>query len=180
VPQNRVHDTVVDDERDDPHLALTLRTHQWVNFIDTLDKLCPTSAESTGVRALIPVGSSRGGMLALARPSSDGDLGLSSTRSPRDVRVRPVVPDEVLAGLRNVHDHEREELGWVEGLDRIARLPGAAVGAKDYSMFHVLVLLIVLAGAIICYSIGYGSGIVIFIIIGILFEALFWIHSIFG
>ena len=61
----------------------------------------------------------------------------------------------------------REELG------RIARLPGAAVGAKDCSMFHVLVLLIVLAGAIICYSIGYGSGIVVFIIAGIVFEAFF-------
>jgi len=45
--------------------------------------------------------------------------------------MRNILPDEVPAGLRNVHDDAGQELGRVEGLGRIARLPGAA-GAPEF------------------------------------------------
>ena len=71
MPQNRVHDIVVDNERDDPHLTLTPRAYQRVHRINTFDELCPTSAEGTGVRAAIPGDSSRGSLLAIGRRGTD-------------------------------------------------------------------------------------------------------------
>jgi hypothetical protein len=56
VPQDRVHDIVVDDERDDPHLAPALRAYQRVHLINTFDELRPAPAESAGIGAVIPVG----------------------------------------------------------------------------------------------------------------------------
>jgi len=118
---------VVDDERDDPHFPTALRTHQRVHLVDTLDELCPAPAESSGFGAVIPVGSSRGNMLAVARRNTDGGFVVPPALAPRDVRVRPVIPDEVTPGLWDVHDHAGQKLGRVEGLGRIARLPGTAV-----------------------------------------------------
>jgi len=66
-------------------------------------------------------------MFDVSRRSTDVGLVLPPALAPRDVRVRPVVPDQVPPGLGDVHDHSGQELGLVEGLGRIARLPGAAV-----------------------------------------------------
>jgi hypothetical protein len=59
MPQNRVHDIVVDDEGNDAHLPTAIWAHQRVHLIDALDELCPTSAESAGAGAAIPAGSRR-------------------------------------------------------------------------------------------------------------------------
>jgi hypothetical protein len=50
VPQNRVHDVVVDDERYDPHLATARRAHQLVQLVDTLDEPGLTPAKGAGIR----------------------------------------------------------------------------------------------------------------------------------
>ena len=62
MPQDRVHDIVVGDECDDPHLASALRAQQRVHLADTLDELRPTPAESAGIGAMISVGLNQGGM----------------------------------------------------------------------------------------------------------------------
>jgi hypothetical protein len=56
VSQDRVHNIVIDDERDNPHFRTATRAKQRVHLINTLDQLRPTSAEGAGVRAVIPVG----------------------------------------------------------------------------------------------------------------------------
>ena len=53
VPQNRVHDVVVDDERDDLHLRTSRRAHQLVQLVDTLDEPGLTPAKGVGVREAI-------------------------------------------------------------------------------------------------------------------------------
>ena len=52
VSQDRVHDIVVNDERDDPHLPTAIRAHQGVRLVNTLDQLRPAPAEGAGVAGL--------------------------------------------------------------------------------------------------------------------------------
>ena len=92
--------------------------------------LRPTSAEGTGVRVAIPVGSSHGSILGIPKHSTGGDLILPPALSPRDVGVPAVVAHQVAARLGNVHNDSDEKLGRVEGLGRIAPLPGTAVVAS--------------------------------------------------
>ncbi len=42
-------------------------------------------------------------------------------------------------------------------------------------MKHVLILLGVLAGALLCYAVGFGFGITLFWIAGVALELIFWI-----
>ena len=113
VPQDCVHDIVVDDERDDPHLATARRAQQRIHLVDTLDELRPAPAEGTGVRTLIPGGRSRGNMPAIGMCGADVGLVLPPPLSPRHIGVRPVVPDEVPPGFRDVHDDTGQKLGRV-------------------------------------------------------------------
>ena len=53
VSQDRVHDVVVGDERDDPHLPTARRAHQRVDLVDTLDKPDLSPAKGAGIRKAI-------------------------------------------------------------------------------------------------------------------------------
>jgi hypothetical protein len=50
VPQNRVDDFMVGDERDDLHLRTSRRAHQLVQLVDTLDEPGLTPAKGAGIR----------------------------------------------------------------------------------------------------------------------------------
>jgi len=58
MPLDRIHDIVVDDERDDPLLPATLRALQGGHLVNVLDELRLAPAMGAGVRAVFPVGSS--------------------------------------------------------------------------------------------------------------------------
>ncbi len=47
-------------------------------------------------------------------------------------------------------------------------------------MKHILTLIIVLLGAIVCYSIGFSLGVNIFIFGGVILEIWFWILALRG
>jgi len=79
MPQNRVHDIVVDDEGNDAHLPTAIWAHQRVHLIDALDELCPTSAESAGAGAAIPAGSRRPTCGSPSKPSRNTGQWASQT-----------------------------------------------------------------------------------------------------
>ena len=74
----RVPEAELGDERDDPHLALTLWAHRRVHLVDSLDELRPILVESAGVGAAIPVSSGGGDHEEHAGGGAAGPPALSS------------------------------------------------------------------------------------------------------